>query len=169
MTPNSVIVTDYDPQWPRIFEALRDRVLAALGELAVQIEHVGSTSVPGLAAKPIVDMDVVIASESNLSETISRLDAIGYKHQGDLGIAGREAFTQPSGLPEHHLYVCVNGADELRRHIAFRDYLRSHPDDARQYSEVKRAAAQQFGNDRLAYMEAKRQVVEAILSRALEA
>jgi GrpB-like predicted nucleotidyltransferase (UPF0157 family) len=129
--PGAVIIVDYDPHWPDLFKELRAPVVAELGDLAVGVEHVGSTAVPGLAAKPIIDMDVVVPSVADIPEAIRRLAVLGYVHRGDLGIAGREAFTSPAGKPRHHLYVCSLGSEELRRHRSLRDYLLTHPDDAR--------------------------------------
>jgi GrpB-like predicted nucleotidyltransferase (UPF0157 family) len=164
--PGPVIIVDYDPNWAHLFEALRAPVVAALGELVVVVEHVGSTAVPGLAAKPIIDMDVVVPSVSDIPEAIERLAILGYIHRGDLGIAGREAFTSPAGKPRHHLYVCAKGSEELGRHRSFRDYLLGHPDDALAYGALKKAAALRFADDRFAYNEAKTQFVEAVLQRA---
>jgi GrpB-like predicted nucleotidyltransferase (UPF0157 family) len=161
-----VVIVDYDPRWPNLFEELRARVAAALGGLVVIVEHVGSTAVPGLAAKPIIDMDVVVPSVTDIPEAIVRLAALGYVHRGDLGIPGREAFTAPAGTLRHHLYVCALGSEELRRHRSFRDYLLTHPDDARAYGALKKEAALRFRNDRPAYNEAKTQFVEAVLQRA---
>jgi len=162
-----VVVVAYDPDWPRLFDELRGRVVTALGELAVVIEHVGSTSVPGLAAKPIIDMDVVIPSPADVPAAITRLAAIGYRHKGNLGILEREAFAPPPGSQSHHLYVCPLGSEEFRRHIAFRDYLRAHPEEAREYGACKQAAADRFRDDRAAYMLAKHELVAAMVQRAL--
>jgi GrpB-like predicted nucleotidyltransferase (UPF0157 family) len=163
-------VADYDPRWPATFERIRTPIAAALGALAVRIEHVGSTSVPGLAAKPIIDLDVVIASRADLPAVIARLGPLGYRPQGDLGIPGRESFNNPPGLPEHHLYVCVADNAELARHLAFRDYLRGHPEAVRGYASLKRSLAIRFRNDRDAYTEAKAAFIEqALASSAAEA
>jgi GrpB-like predicted nucleotidyltransferase (UPF0157 family) len=164
--PEPVVIVDYDPHWPQIFEVLRAPVLAALGDLAVTVEHVGSTAVPGLAAKPIIDMDVIVPYVSAIPEAIVRLAALGYVHRGDLGITGREAFTAPAGKPRHHLYLCASDGEELRRHRSFRDYLLTHPDDATAYAALKKAAALRFTEDRAAYNEAKTKFVEAVLQRA---
>ena len=161
-----VIIVHYDPNWPVVFEELRAPVIAALGDLVVIVEHVGSTAVPGLAAKPIIDMDVVVPSVADIPEAIRRLAFLGYVHRGDLGIPAREAFTPPPGKPGHHLYVCALGSEELRRHRLFRDYLLTHPDDARAYGALKEAAAVRFAEDRAAYNESKSQFVEAVLQRA---
>lgn len=164
--PDPVIIVDYDPAWPKVFQFLRSKVCEVLGELAVSVEHVGSTSVPGLAAKPIIDMDVVVASRAEVAPAISRLAKIGYVHVGDLGIPGREAFTAPPNTPEHHLYACSRDAAELRRHLALRDYLRRNPEAARAYGELKRALAQRCGTDREAYTQAKTEFICGILDRA---
>ena len=161
-----IIVTEYDPGWPAIFEALRARLTSVLGDVALSIEHVGSTSVPGLAAKPIIDIDVVVPSPGDVPAAIERLASIGYVHRGDLGIAGREAFAQPPGVHEHHLYVCPLVGRELPRHLAFRDYLRTHPESADRYAAIKRSAALRFPHDIDAYLDAKTEFIEDILSRA---
>src|SRR5215472_10924802 len=155
MTGQPVHIADYDPQWPATFEQLRGPIAAALGALALRIEHVGSTAVPGLAGKPIIDLDVVIGSPADLPAVIAKLRPLGYRPQGDLGVPGREAFNNPPGGPPHHLYVCALGNRELARHLAFRDFLRAHPDTARAYGELKRSLASRFCNDRDAYTEAK--------------
>jgi GrpB-like predicted nucleotidyltransferase (UPF0157 family) len=164
--PEPVVIVDYDPRWPDLFEELRAPVVAALGDLVVIVEHVGSTAVPGLAAKPIIDMDVVVPSIPDIPEAIARLATLGYVHRGDLGVPGREAFISPAGKPRHHLYVCALGSDELRRHRSFRDYLLTHPDAARAYGALKKDAALRFGDDRAAYNQAKTRFVEGMLRRA---
>jgi GrpB-like predicted nucleotidyltransferase (UPF0157 family) len=161
-----VVIVDYDPRWPDLFQKLRAPVAAALGDLVVTVAHVGSTAVPGLAAKPIIDIDVVVRSVTDIPEAIVCLAALGYIHRGDLGISGREAFVSPAGKPRHHLYLCALDCDELRRHLLFRDYLLTHPNDAMSYVELKKAAAIRFTNDRAAYNEAKTLFVETILQRA---
>jgi GrpB-like predicted nucleotidyltransferase (UPF0157 family) len=158
-----VVIAAYDPSWPATFQQLRDRLAAALGPLAVTIEHVGSTAVPGLAAKPIIDLDVVISDRADLTAVIQQLRLLGYQHEGDLGVAGREAFTTPDGAPPHHLYVCAVGTPALRRHLAFRDALRADPGLADTYGDLKRALAAQLGHDRIAYTEAKSAFIEQVL------
>ena len=156
-------IADYDSCWPETFASLRDQVAAALGPLGKWIEHVGSTAVPGLPAKPVIDLDVVLATRADLPEVITRLGALGYLHEGDLGISGREAFTCPAGTPAHHLYVCTADSHELARHLAFRDYLRAHPGQACAYAELKRSLAAQFRSDRDAYSRGKAAFIEQAL------
>jgi len=163
---SSVTVVEYDPDWAMLFEKLRDFVFPVLNDFAITIEHVGSTSVPGLAAKPIVDMDVVVSTQADVQKAIQRLAALGYVHEGNLGITGREAFIPPHHLPWHHLYVCSVENDEYKRHILFRDYLRNHPDDAKRYSDLKFELAKRFHNDRNAYTSAKSDFVNEMLKRA---
>lgn len=163
--PEVIVIQPYDARWPEDFEIIRARLAAALGDTALRIEHVGSTSVPGLAAKPVIDLDIVIARETDLPRAISKLQVIGYRYEGEKGIPGRHAFGAPAGLPVHHLYVCALGNRELKRHLAFRDYLRANPLEAEKYAELKYNLARQFGSDRDGYSEAKTTFVEAALIR----
>ncbi len=166
MARSPVIVVPYDPAWPAFFASIKAHLAVALGETALAIEHVGSTSVPGLAAKPIIDIDAVIASEADLPQAIGKLAGVGYQHEGEIGIVGRHAFRQPDGLPKHHLYVCAVGNAELKRHLAFRDHLRENDHDAQAYGDLKQELAQRFGSDRDGYTEAKTAFVEKMLRKA---
>ena len=164
---NPVVVVDYDPVWVVQFRSLRGRVAGALRLLAAAVEHVGSTAVPGLAAKPIIDIDVLLAAPDLMPAAIARLAQIGYVHQGDLGIPGREAFKSPPGFPAHNLYVCPPHSLEFRRHLAFRNYLRNHTSEAREYGLLKRALAARFSEDRTAYTQGKTALIEELTRRAL--
>src|SRR5262249_20210502 len=115
--PRRIIVVDYDPTWPLTFAALRAPIFEALRTIASAVEHVGRTSVPGLAAKPIVDMDVVLPSRAEIPAAIEKLATLGYTHRGDLGIPEREAFNSPAHLPTHNLYACVLGSAALANHL----------------------------------------------------
>ena len=161
-----VEIAAYDPCWPGIFTELRDQITSALGPLAHAIEHVGSTAIPGLAAKPIIDIDVVISSPADLPAVITKLRPLGYHPEGDLGVPGREAFTTPPGTPPHHLYVCVAGSAPLERHLALRDLLRARPDLTRAYAALKRSLADQYRNDRTAYTNGKTTFIEQALAAA---
>lgn len=160
---NIVLIENYDPSWPALFTVLCSKLSATLGDLAASIEHVGSTAVPGLAAKPILDIDVLLRSAEDLPLAIEKLTSLGYCHQGDLGISGREAFTTPPTATPHHLYICLPDSLAFRRHILFRDYLRVHPADAQAYADLKRRLASQFVDDRVAYTEAKTDFIRSIL------
>ncbi|SRR5712691_11076806 len=161
-----LVIVEYDRRWEERFQSLRDGIAPFLNGLVVSIEHVGSTAIRGVAAKPIIDIDVVVRSHEDIRKVIEKLAFLGYRHVGDLGVKEREAFESPKGSPSHHLYVCSLDSKEFRRHIAFRDYLRKHPNKARQYSELKRSLAARHGNDRGAYTEAKTDFVNRILRLA---
>ena len=157
MKTGHVVVLPYDRGWAQDFSDISSEIRKALGGLALDIVHVGSTSVPGLSAKPIIDIDVVIRDYASLDAVISALKAIGYHHEGDLGIPGREAFGYEGKdhLRKHHLYVCPQDSLELKRHIAFRDYLRDHPDAAREYSRIKEEGSALHPHDIDGYIEHK--------------
>jgi GrpB-like predicted nucleotidyltransferase (UPF0157 family) len=147
------------------FARIRSRLSDALGDLALDILHIGSTSVPGLAGKPIIDIDVVIDGDDAMPSVIQRLAAIDYVFEGDRGVPGRFAFTPPRNLPRHHPYVCAKDNPELERHIAFRDFLREHPAEAAAYADLKYELATQYGQDRDGYSLAKTEFVEQILQK----
>jgi len=160
-----VVVWDYYPGWPLVFQALAQRVRRALGRTVLAVEHVGSTSIPGCAAKPIIDMDAVV-KPAQVPAALRALARAGYVHAGDQGVPGREVMKPPTGDPNHHLYVCPSDSRELARHLAFRDYLRRHPDEVSAYSALKRRLAQNLGVDRQAYTDAKSAFIERILRLA---
>lgn len=164
MTTRNIVVVPYDNNWKLQFEAIRAEIQDALGELALSIEHVGSTSVEGLSAKPIIDIDVVIEDDSKLHAVVEKLAWIGYEHEGNLGIVGREAFgyTGKEHLQNHHLYVCTKDSPELKRHLTFRDYLCSHEEAVREYSRIKEEGAKLFPNDIDGYISYKTGWIEKI-------
>ena len=147
--PDPIVIVDYDPAWPREFEALRDRAAAAVRELAVAIEHVGSTAVPGLAAKPVIDLVVVVAPD-DVQPAVDRLVAVGYVHRGNLGV----------------LSVSPTDGEELRAQLAFRDRLRNDGALASEYVALKRELAVTFRDDRPAYTDAKTDFVVAASDRS---
>ena len=149
MKTAKVSVLPYDAAWADGFEKIKGEIMDAIGELIVGVEHVGSTAVKGMSAKPCIDLDVVIKDYSVFDDVVRSLAAIGYIHEGDLGIQDREAFKYENKphLPSHHLYVCPLHSAELHRHVTFRDYLRSHPEAIAKYSQVKESAAWLYPND----------------------
>ena len=164
MRTKNVLVLPYDASWKTAFNDIRRELEAALGDLAVGIEHVGSTSVEGLSAKPIIDIDVVIRDYSVFDAVVRKLASVGYIHEGDLGIKDREAFkyTHKPHLQKHHLYVCPQDSAELRRHITFRDFLRSNPDAVQEYSAVKETAARLYPEDIDGYIAYKSPCIERL-------
>ena len=167
MKTKYVVVVPYAPQWPLEFEKIAQPVRRALGGLCLRVEHVGSTSVPGLWAKAIIDLDVVIRRE-DFSAAVQALAGLGYTHQGDLGIPDREAFDY-SGKPElmrHHLYVCPEDSAELRRHTALRDTLCRRDDLRKAYSRVKQEGARRFPADIDGYLAYKSEIIREIYTAA---
>lgn len=163
----TIAVVPYDSQWKAEFLKIEAALNHCLGGLALRIEHVGSTSVEGLSAKPIIDIDVVISDDLCFSTVAHRLATIGYWHRGDLGITGREAFGYrgEKAFQEHHLYVCRESGAELRRHLAFRDYLRGHRDAADEYGRIKQEAAWFYPHDIDGYIDYKGTFVREIYRR----
>jgi GrpB-like predicted nucleotidyltransferase (UPF0157 family) len=163
-----IVVVDYDPRWPRSFELLSAYVWPSVAGVAARIDHVGSTSVPGLAAKPIIDMDIVVRAPADVAPAISSLEAAGFKWQGDLGVAGREAFSPPVGvvLPAHHLYLVVEDSRAHADHVLLRDLLREDLVARSRYAALKRHNALQADDDIDFYVAAKAAMVAELLTRA---
>jgi GrpB-like predicted nucleotidyltransferase (UPF0157 family) len=163
-----IIVSDYDEEWPGWFEQIRQRVWPAVSGIALRVEHVGSTAVPGLAAKPIIDLDVVVAQESDVEQVIDRLASIGYRWRGDLGVVGRQAFkaTGEDVLPPHHLYLVVENNRAHLDHVLLRDLLRADPKARAGYAALKRANLERAAGDIDVYVAAKAAFVAELLARA---
>ena len=164
MHTRRVIVLPYDESWNQAFEDIKNEIENALGDLIVGIEHIGSTSVKGMSAKPCIDLDIIIKDYSVFDTVVDRLATIGYIHEGDLGIKDREAFkySDKPHLMAHHLYVCPQYSDELHRHITFRDFLRSNPDAVAKYSKIKQNAAELYPNDIDKYIQYKSPCIEEL-------
>ena len=166
MRTKRVAVVPYDEAWESAFEVIKNEIEAVIGTMILGIEHIGSTSVKGLSAKPCIDIDVVIKDYLVFDEIVRRLGTIGYIHEGNLGIKDREAFkyTDKPHLMMHHLYVCPQYSEELHRHITFRDFLRNNPMAVKKYSFVKEKAAELFPNDIDKYIEYKTPCIEELYS-----
>ena len=164
MRTKRVVVVPYDKAWKNAFEEIKTEIEAEIGDLIIDIEHVGSTSVEGMSAKPCIDIDVIIKDYSVFDEIVRKLGVIGYIHEGDLGIKDREAFKYANKphLMTHHLYVCPRDSEELHRHIAFRDFLRKNPEAVKKYSRVKETAAQLFPDSIDQYIEYKSSCIEEL-------
>jgi GrpB-like predicted nucleotidyltransferase (UPF0157 family) len=156
----------YDPRWPVIFAALSEAADAALAGVRHVTEHVGSTAIPGLDAKPIIDIDVVVPDGTGVRPAVEALARAGWQPEGDLGIEGREAFAPPEDLPYHHLYVVVAGSRAYRDHVDLRDFLRSHPGHAARYAQLKHDLEDLLATDRLAYTRGKAAMITEFLNEA---
>ena len=158
-------VVDYDPDWPRLFRREAERIRAVLGERVVRLEHVGSTSVPGLAAKPILDLLAGRAPDVPLEGYVAALEAAGYTWRGENGVPGRHYFVR--GEPRsRHLHLVELGGAHWRRHLAFRDALRARPALAAEYAALKHGLAARHANDREAYTDSKTAFVKDVLKAA---
>ena len=167
MRTRKVVVLPYDVAWQSAFEKIKGEIEEAIGDLIIGIEHIGSTSVEGMSAKPCIDMDVIIKDYSVFDEVVSKLVEIGYIHEGNLGIKDREAFkyADKPHLMMHHLYVCPQYSEELHRHITFRDFLRHNPEAVKEYSLVKEKAAELYPNDIDQYIEYKSPCIEELYKK----
>jgi GrpB-like predicted nucleotidyltransferase (UPF0157 family) len=162
-----IVVVEYDLSWPRRFESLRDEyagAMAAAGVPVTAIEHVGSTAVPGLAAKPVIDCDIVVAQLAVMAASQTLL-ALGFTPLGELGIPSRWAFKEPERLAGTNTYVVVEGSLSLCNHLAVRNVLRADPDLREQYETVKRRLAA-VTDDIDEYGQGKSAVIQRILATA---
>ena len=168
----------HDIRWGNEFAQLRTIYQEALGPLALRIEHVGSTAVPDLLAKPILDIDIVISGYENFPQVVTVLEGLGYSHNGNQGIPEREAFNNrdeftPHVSPArkwmtHHLYVCPEHGRELRRHLAFRDALRESVQLRREYEKLKISIASRSDGDRTKYALIKEKECKKFIDEIVE-
>jgi GrpB-like predicted nucleotidyltransferase (UPF0157 family) len=164
----------YDPAWPAAFEAEAARIRAALGSIALRIDHHGSTSVPGIAAKPIIDIQMSVADLEPMDTYRRPLQSVGYAHVPHPDDCRCPFFHRPYAWPHtHHVHVVRAGSEEERRTLAFRDYLRAHAEVVREYEALKRHLAPQFSagsfTSRQAYADAKTEFIERVIAAAQRA
>jgi len=166
--PRPVIIVDYDPTWPDVFDVERARIETALAGLQARVEHVGSTAVPGLCAKPIIDILTGVPDLGVADRCVPALVALGYEYfpQHETTMPERRYLDRIGEPLSYHLHVVANGGDFWQRHLAFRDYLRAHPAAAAEYDRLKRELAQRYRNDREAYTNAKTGFIRSIEARA---
>jgi len=167
----TIAIVAYDPAWPDAFEAERNRLQTALGALAVRIDHHGSTAVPGLAAKPIIDIQISVARLQPIEAYAAALERIGYVHVPHEDDARCPFFHRPAEWPHtHHVHVVEAGSEDERKTLLFRDYLRAHPGAAREYERLKQDLARRHrgadAESREAYARAKSAFVERIVGAA---
>lgn len=164
-----IVIADYDPQWPVLYEEEKNQILEAVGHKILAIEHVGSTAVPGLGAKPIIDMMAGVHHSSDAEECLPLLRDIGYT-----------SVTPQPDDPDHyyclgkgphsvgyHLHLMKFGSNSWEKHLLFRDYLRTNPDVANQYHDLKKEIVAKHGSDRATYNRAKTSFIEAVVAKAL--
>jgi GrpB-like predicted nucleotidyltransferase (UPF0157 family) len=168
--PGRITVVEYDPEWPSFYEEEKELILDAVGEHVKSIEHFGSTSVPGLGAKPIIDIIAGLDSQKIADRCLPALAAIGYDDVTPEPTDDDWYYCLGKGLhsPGVHLHLVKHGSDFWMRHILFRDYLRTHPDTAKEYFELKLRLVEKYADMREVYTESKTDFIENVLENALK-
>jgi GrpB-like predicted nucleotidyltransferase (UPF0157 family) len=167
--PAPVVIVDSDPRWPALYEQERDRILAVVGSLIIGIEHIGSSAVPGLGGKPIIDIMPGVRSLVDAEQCIEPLEGIGYEYVPKYNELIPERRYFHKGPPQgrtFHLHAVERGSDFWDGHLLLRDWLRTHPEDAQEYYLLKKELAARFGRDREGFTEAKTPFIESIVARA---
>jgi len=168
MGNEKIIIKEYDPNWPLLFEAERYELMEAIGHYVANIQHIGSTAVPGLAAKPVVDIMVGLRRLLDAQDCILPIEAMGYEYFPELelekGFEDRRYFRKSAGgIRTHQIHVIEINSDFWKRTLLFRDHLRTHTQSANDYATLKKELAKQFENDREGYTNAKTDFIESIL------
>ena len=163
------LVEKYNPEWPKWFEEIKAYLGEKIARACIRVEHVGSTAIPGMTAKPIIDI-IIIIEPGRWEEMKSLLEERGYYYRGNQGIEDREVFrlSDESILPAHHLYVCPKHSFEIKKETAFRDYMKTHKKDRERLNALKCSLAEKYNNDRQLYIEGKDAMVKEITEKALK-
>ncbi len=157
----------HDPEWRQEFQQEAEQITAALGSAVVTVHHMGSTAIPTIYAKPVIDLLLVVQSVAALDEKQTAMEALGYEALGEFGIPERRYFRRNNALGDrtHQVHAFENGSPQITRHLAFRDYIIAHPETAQEYSDLKRELAAQYPNDIEAYMDGKDEFIQEIDQR----
>ncbi len=162
-----VIVVPYNPKWAELYERVRQELQAAIGHLVLDIQHIGSTAIPDMTAKPVIDVGIAVENFEDARACVGPMETLGYEYRGENGIPRRHYFVK--GRPgTHHFHMLEIASAEWAAQILFRDYLRAHPDFASQYAQLKRRLSAKFANDREAYQRAKALFIAEVIARAKE-
>jgi GrpB-like predicted nucleotidyltransferase (UPF0157 family) len=165
-----VEVVPHDPRWRDASEAEAKHVVAALGENVVAIHHIGSTAIPDIYAKPVVDLLVEVRDVTEVDGRSSAMESLGYEVMGEYGIPGRRYFRKDTreGIRTHNIHAFEASSAEVERHLAFRDYMIAHPGDAQRYSELKRKLAEEHPLSFEEYMDGKDDLIKEMDRRAAQ-
>lgn len=165
---SKVEVVPHDPHWRDAFEAEAKQFAAALGDNVVAVHHIGSTAIPNIYAKPVVDLLVEVRDITAVDERSTAMYSLGYEVMGEYGIRGRRYFRKDdrAGTRTHQIHTFAAGSAQVERHLAFRDYMIAHPEDARRYSELKRKLAEEHPQSMDDYMDGKDGFIKEIDRRA---
>ena len=162
-----VIVTDYNPNWPGLFEVEANQLREVFGEELIALHHIGSTSVTGLKAKPIIDIMPVVRDIEVVDKFNDKMIGLGYKPMGEFGIPERRFFRKGEDVRTHHIHIFQLNGRNVERYLAFRDFLRHHADEAKKYGEFKEILADRFPNDIEAYMDGKNDFIKDLEQKAI--
>lgn len=161
-------VVPYDPKWPEQFEEEASDIEAIFADNFVAIHHIGSTAVPGLAAKPTIDIILEVINIGLVDKCNKQMSELGYGAWGEYNIPGRRFFVKGEDKRTHHVHAFQTGSSEIPRHLYFRDYLRTHPDEAKEYAALKIKLAQQFADNRRNYVLSKHDFVKTLEKKAID-
>jgi GrpB-like predicted nucleotidyltransferase (UPF0157 family) len=162
----TVRLAAYSPTWAEEFLLERSRIVSALGDRLLGIEHVGSTAIPGICAKPIIDVACGVVSLEAVDALVAPMAGIGYDFPGDVGIVGERIFGRGAEIRTHLVHVVRYGGTEWRNYLSFRDALRADPELAHQYDELKSSLAAKYPEDRASYNVGKMAFIEGVLAGA---
>jgi GrpB-like predicted nucleotidyltransferase (UPF0157 family) len=164
--PERVEIVPYDAAWLGSFNEIAAALITLLGDRVLDIHHIGSTSIPGMAAKPLIDIDVIMPTAADVIDACPLMEAAGYEPRGNRYDADIFAFMKRTAAPKQRVYLCPEGHDTHHRRILFRDYLRTHPQAASDYQALKLRLAKDFEYDGDGYTAAKAAFVSDIVARA---
>ncbi len=166
---NKVEMVAYNPQWPKAFDEEAKQVVTAIAENVVAIHHIGSTAIPGIYAKPIIDLLVEVKDIIQVDQQNGAMTALGYEVVGEFGVPGRRFFSKDNEVGDrtHHVHAFQTGSPEIQRNLAFRDFMIAHPNHAQTYSELKRDLAKQFPRDIESYVQGKDGFIKAMQKHAI--
>ena len=167
LASETVVVRPYTPEWPQLYLAEEARLVGCIGEYVLDIQHIGSTSIPGMIAKPILDVAIAVYDFEEATRCIQPIERLGYHYRGEYGISRRHYFTK--GNPRtHHLHMLERHSENWANTISFRDHLRQNPSLAEEYAALKQRLSEQFPTDRLAYQDGKAAFIHHVLHAANE-
>lgn len=158
----------HNPEWKNLFLEEKGRLLASIGSHILSIEHIGSTSIPGLSAKPIIDMGISIKRFEDGFACVSALEALGYLYKGENGIEHRHYFRTDADIVKFHIHMFPKDHPKLKDHLLFRDYLITHPEEKDRYQQLKKQLSQKYASQRELYTASKSSFIEGILEKARE-
>lgn len=166
--PQHIIVSEYDPAWPLKYETEKEKIEAILEHNCIALYHIGSTSVPGLAAKPIIDIMAAVRSLEQADAAAEKFSRIGYEYLGEFGIPGRRYLRKGGDERTHQIHIFqADDRKNIERHLAFRDYLRTHEEECREYAALKKELARRFPYDIDGYCDGKEKFVRTMEKQAL--